>query len=54
MVERLGGAIVAGSATEFFESSGKTSHIISHSCSISIMSFCRLCFCRLVCKEDVL
>ena len=49
MVEGLGGGIVAGSAIGFSESSGKTLHIISHSCSISIMSFCRL-----ACKKKVL
>ena len=42
MVEELGGGILAGSRMVFVESSGKTSHIISHSTSISTMSFCRL------------
>ena len=48
MVEELGGRIVAGSPIGFLESSGKTSHIVSDSRSISAMSFCRL-----VCKEEV-
>ena len=48
MVEELGGRIVADSPIGFLESSGKTSHIVSHSRSISTMSFCRL-----VCKEEV-
>ena len=48
MVEELGGGIVAGLATGFSESSGKTSHIISHSCYILGMSFCRL-----ACQEEV-
>ena len=46
MVEELGGGIVAGSPMGFSESSRKTSYIISHSRSISVMSFCRL-----ACKE---
>ena len=49
MVEGLGGGTVAGSPTEFSENSGKTSHIISHSCSILAMFFCRL-----ACKVEVL
>ena len=49
MVEGLGEVIVAGSLMGFSESSGKISHIISHSCSISAISFCRL-----ACKEEVL
>ena len=40
--------IVAGSPMGFSESSRKTSYIISHSRSISVMSFCRL-----ACKEMV-
>ena len=48
MVEELDGRIAAGSPIGFLESSGKTSHIVSHSRSISTMSFCRL-----VCKEEV-
>ena len=48
MVEELGGGILAGSRMVFVESSGKTSHIISHSSSISTMSFCRLAW-----KEEV-
>ena len=41
MVEELGEWIVAGSPMGFSESLGKTSHIVSHSCSISPISFCR-------------
>ena len=48
MVEELGQGIVAGSPMGFSESSGKTSHIVSHSCSISAMSLCRL-----TCKEEL-
>ena len=47
MVEELGGGIVAGSPMGFSESSGKTSHIVSHSHSILLISFCRL-----ACKEE--
>ena len=48
MVEELGRGTVAGSAMGFSESSRKTSHIVSHSHSISAM-----CFCRLACKEEL-
>ena len=48
MVEVLGGGIVAGSPMGYSESSGKTSHIVSHSRSISVISFRRL-----ACKEEV-
>ena len=39
MVEELGGGIVAGSPMGFSESSGKTSHIVSHSRSMSLIFF---------------
>ena len=42
MVKDLGGGIVAGSLMRFSESSGKTFHIVSHSRSISVISFRRL------------
>ena len=48
MVDELGGGIVAGSPMVFSESSGKTSHIVSHSCSMSFISFRS----RLACKEE--
>ena len=48
MVDELGGGIVAGSLMGFSESSGKTPHIVSHSCSISLVSFRKL-----ACKEEV-
>ena len=48
MVEELGGGIVAGSPMGFSESSGKISHIVSHSPLVSVMSLCRL-----DCKEVV-
>ena len=48
MVEELGGGIVAGSLMGFSESPGKTSHIVSHSCLILVMSLCRL-----ACKEGL-
>ena len=48
MVEGLCGGIVAGSPMGFSESSGKTSHIISHSRSIPAISSCAL-----ACKEEV-
>ena len=48
MVEDLGGRIAAGSPMGFSETSGKTSHTISNSRSISTISFCRL-----ACKEVV-
>ena len=48
MVDELGGGIVAGSPMGFSESSGKTSHIVSHSCSMSLISFRKL-----ACKEEV-
>ena len=41
MVEELCGGIVAGSPMGISESYGKTSHNVSHSCSISAISFCR-------------
>ena len=44
----LGGEIAAGSPMGFLESSGKTSHTVSHSRSISVISFRRL-----DCKEEV-
>ena len=43
----LHGGIVAGSL-RFSESSGKTFHTVSHSCSMSEISFCRLAW-----KENV-
>ena len=49
MVEELCGGIVAGSPMRISESFGKTSHNVSHSRSISAISFCRL-----ACKEDLL
>ena len=49
VVKRLGGGIVEGSLMGFSESSRKTSHIVSHSRSISVISFCSL-----ACREDVL
>ena len=49
MVDELGGGIVTGSPMGFSESSGKTSHIVSHSCSMSLISFCS----KLACKEEV-
>ena len=48
MVDELGGGIVAGSPMGFSESSEKTSHIVSHSRSMSLISFCKL-----ACKEEV-
>ena len=42
MVKDLGGGLVAGSLMGFSESSGKTSQIVSHSRSISVVSFRRL------------
>ena len=42
MVEELGGGVVAGSPMGFSEISGKTSHTVSHQCSILTMPFCRL------------
>ena len=48
MVEELGGRIVASSPMGFSESSGKTSYIISHSGSMSLISFRKL-----ACKEEV-
>ena len=47
-VEKLGGGIVAGSPMGFLGSSGKTSHIVSHSRSMSMISFHKL-----ACKEEV-
>ena len=38
MVEEQGEGIVAGSPIRFLKSSGKTSHIVSHSRSISLIS----------------
>ena len=49
MVEELGGGIVAGSPMGFSESSGKTSHIVSHPRSVSLISFRKL-----ACKEEVI
>ena len=48
MVKELGGGFVAGSPMGFSESSGKTSHIVSHSRLISLISFRKL-----ACKEEV-
>ena len=48
MVEELGEGIVADSPMGFSESSEKTSHIVSHSRSMSLISFCKL-----ACKEEV-
>ena len=48
MVEELDRRIVAGSPVGFPESSGKTSHTVSHSRSILAISFCRLAW-----KEEV-
>ena len=42
MVEELDGRIVVGSPIGFLESSGKTSHTVSNSCSISAKSVCTL------------
>ena len=47
VVEELGGGIVAGSPMGFSESSGKTSHTVSHSRLISLISFRKL-----ACKDD--
>ena len=47
VVEELGGGIVAGSPMGFSESSGKTSHIVSHSRLISLISFRKL-----ACKDE--
>ena len=47
-MEGLCRGIVAGSPIVFSESSGKTSHIISHSRSIPAISSCAL-----ACKEEV-
>ena len=47
VVEELGGGIVAG-YPGFSESSGKISHIVSHSRSMSLISFRKL-----ACKEEV-
>ena len=49
MVDELSGWIVAGSLMGFLESSRKTSHIVSHSRSISLISFRKLA-CK---KEEV-
>ena len=46
-VEELGRGIVAGSLMGFSESSRKTSHIVSHSRLISLISFRKL-----ACKEE--
>ena len=48
MVEELGGGIVAGSPMGYSEISGKTSHIVFHSRSMSLISFRKL-----ACKEEV-
>ena len=50
MVEELGGGVVSGSSTGFLGSSGKTSHTVSHSCSVLAMSFCRLAWKEVVVK----
>ena len=42
LVEELRGGILADSLMVFVEGSGKTSHIVFHSLSISTKSFCRL------------
>ena len=47
VVEELGGGIVAGSPMGFSESSGKISHIVSHSRLISLISFRKL-----ACKDE--
>ena len=39
--EEVDGGIVARFAIGFLERFGKTSHTVSHSCSISAMTFCR-------------
>ena len=49
LVEELDGGTVAGSLIGFLESSGKSSHTVSHYCSISVMSICRLAW-----KEDMI
>ena len=49
MVEELSAGIVAGSPMGFSESSGKTSHIVSHPRSVSLISFRKL-----ACKEEVI
>ena len=49
MVEELDGRIVAGSLMVFPESCRKTSHTVSHSCSTSAKSVCRLAW-----KEEVI
>ena len=41
MLDELGRGVVAGSPMGFSERSGKFSHIVSHSRSISAMSLCR-------------
>ena len=48
LVDELNGGIVAGSLMGFSESSEKTSHTVSHSCSISAIYFCKLAW-----KEEV-
>ena len=48
MVDELDGGIAAGSLMGLPESSGKTSHTVSHLRSTSAMSFCRLTW-----KEEV-
>ena len=48
MVEELGGGIDAVSLMGFSESCGNTSHIVSHSRSMSLISFRKL-----ACKEEV-
>ena len=48
MVDEVDGGIVVGSPMGFSESSGRTSHIVSHSCSMSLISFRKL-----ACKEEV-
>ena len=49
MVEELDGGIIAGSPMGFSESSEKTSHTVSHSRSISLISL--ISFRKLAYKE---
>ena len=50
MVEELDGRVVAGSPIGFPESSGKTSHTVSHSRPISAKSVCTLAWKKEVVK----
>ena len=53
VVEELGGGIVAG-YPGFSESSGKISHIVSHSRSMSLISFRKLAFLIVaLCQKDI-